>query len=86
MKIFGYEFRKFEEEVTILDTVETWVVEWESLHRDIINMFDPKKEFKTFTRKDQAALFKKELEDCVKLLGDKSRSLKLYKQQNHSNV
>lgn len=86
MKIFGYEFRRFEEKTTTLETVDTWVVEWSSLHRNIIDTFDTESEFKTFTRKDQAELFRKELEDCARLLGDKGRMLKMYKQKNHSNV
>lgn len=85
MKIFGYEFRKFEKESTTLETIETWVVEWNKLERDIISRYDPKPMFKTFINRGQAIMFKKEIEDCIKLLGDRGRSVKLYRQKSPTN-
>lgn len=86
MKIFGYEFRKFEKENTTIETVETWVVEWISLGPIFTDSYRPKPMFKTFIDKGQAKAFAKELNDCVALLGDRDRMAEVYKQESPTNA
>lgn len=85
MKILGYEFRKFESHNTTLETVETWVVEWYSLHYDFSDYYRHRSMFKIFIDEKQAKLFKRELEDARKLLGDKYVECKMYKQDSPTN-
>ncbi|WP_269519496.1 hypothetical protein [Alteromonas sp. BMJM2] len=86
MKIFGYEFRKFEEQTTTIETVETWVVEWEVMVPKYRDWYEPTPKFKTFVSKDQAEMFKKELQSCIDLLGDQRIKPKVYKQEHSTNA
>ncbi len=86
MKIFGYEFRKFEKDNTVItDAVETWCVKWYSLHKDLIDKGAPYAEIQSFITKESANMFAKELEDARKLLGDKGWDVRVYKQKSPTN-
>ena len=85
MKIFGYEFRKFESTNTTIEAIETWIVEWESLHKNCLSNGEPNTQKQAFINKDGAKLFAKELNDCRKLLGDKGFSAKVYMQKSPTN-
>jgi len=86
MKIFGYEFRKFEQDTTTIEMVETWCVKWSSLHRDIIDVGRQKIEVQAFPTKEGAEFFAKELRDARKLLGDTKFGVKVYKQDTPTNA
>ena len=86
MKIFGYEFRKFEQQTTTLEMIETWNVRWESLHRNFIDKGVPVIQLQGFTTKDQAKLFAKELTDARRLLGDEGWQASVYKQKSPTNL
>ena len=87
MKIFGFEIRKFKDEPETIQARETWVVEWYSLHwYAFFERGESKKMFLTFTTKDLANSYAKELTDARKLLGDDIPEPKVYKQKAPSNV
>jgi hypothetical protein len=86
MRIFGFELRKFEEEKTTIEAIETWCVKWSSLHKSIINMGDPKINVQGFPTKQGADIYAKELKDARRLLGDKGFDVVVYMQKTHSNT
>lgn len=87
MKIFGYEFRKFEKEITTIeDAVETWTVEWLSMHHYVSNTYRSKTRHQAFMSKESADRFAKELQDARNLLGDKDVYVKVYKQTPPTNA
>ncbi len=85
MKIFGYEFRKFEKKITTLDAVETWCVKWKSIHKDCIGVGRSQIEIQSFVSKGGADIFAKELNDARKLLGDYGYKATVYKQKSPTN-
>jgi len=85
MKIFGYEFRKFEADTTTLECIETWMVTWESMSNARIYP-DKSPMAQAFTAKDQAELFAQELRDCRKLLGDSGFEVTVIKQKSPTNA
>ena len=87
MKIFGYEFRKFEETpTTIVDAVETWCVGWYSVEHCVGMHYGCKKNVQGFVTKESADMFAKELDDARRLLGDRVEKARVYKQTTHTNT
>lgn len=85
MKIFGYEFRKFEQSTTTIEVIETWIVKWESIHRDCIDNGKPNIELQSFITKKDANFFAGELISARKLMGDRGYNVKVYKQNSPTN-
>lgn len=90
MKLFGFEFRKFEQETTTVEAVETWCVKWLALTADDSreDRYYPQMDWQVqaFPSEDAAEFFAKELRDARALLGDKRWTVKVYKQTTHSNI
>jgi len=89
--MFG--LKKREEEVTELGSVDVWIVKWISMNLDKSYGSDgmrwlatQKYEYKAFTSKDSASLFKKELEAAFKLTGCHSFTIDTYKQEDSTNI
>lgn len=89
MKIFGYEFRKFEQKNTTINAIETWCVKWLSMRADPLgeHRYSPRMdwEVQAFPEKESAELFAKELRDAMRLLGHKGFSVSVYKQATPTN-
>lgn len=91
MKIFGFEFRKFEEDNTIIEAIETWCVKWISL--TVRSPWTQEKgsglgvdiQVQAFPTKESADLYAKELRDAIKLLGHRGYTVEVYKQNTPTN-
>ncbi|MCP4343602.1 MAG: hypothetical protein GY799_33175 [Desulfobulbaceae bacterium] len=85
MKLFNLFTRKFEQEPTAIEAIETWVVEWPSIIKNIIGDGIMQPNMQCFTSKLVAEAFASELISARKLLGDNGYSAKVYKQEVFSN-
>ena len=85
MKIFKLFTRKFESRATSVDAIETWLVEWPSLIKNIINNGEQKIRIQAFITKGDANMFASELDSARKLLGDEGFQSKVYKQKEFRN-
>lgn len=88
MKLFGYEFRKFEEENTTLEAIETWCVSWYSIYTRWAEedaLVKVKQQVQGFPTKGNAKIFAVELREAIKLLGHKGYSVKVFKQITPTN-
>ena len=85
MKIFKLFTRKFESSATSVDAIETWLVEWPSLIKNIINNGEQKIRVQAFVNKTDANMFSRELDSVRKLLGDEGFKSRVYKQKEFRN-
>ena len=77
MKIFGYEFRKFEKQNTVLPSaVETWVVKWYSHYYrwGDLEFSETRLRHQVFAEQEEALVFCEELKDAKRLIGDNEKS------------
>ena len=86
MRIFGFEIRKFEDNPTTLQIIETWCVKWSSLRKNIIDTGKQKINVQGFPTKQGAEDYAKELRDARRLLGDTGWDVEVYVQKTPTNV
>lgn len=85
MKIFGFEIRKFEQNNTTVQMIETWCVKWESVVRSYTFGY-PHDNVIGFPTKEGAEQYAQELKDARKLLGDHGWSVEVYRQKVPTNA
>lgn len=87
MKIFGFEIRKFKEQIETVEAIETWIVKWlsaEEMWRSRLSV-DLKENHLAFPSKTQADSFAEELLTANKLLGHKLPKPEVYIQKTPKN-
>ena len=86
MKILGFEFRKLETKTTTVECVDTWCVKWYSIHHDVSSFWEAHTEIMSFTSKETADMFAKELKDSCRLLKNELQNIRVYKQSHPINL
>lgn len=86
MKLFGFELRKVENDLTTIQMIEMWCVEWISLRKDALGIGIPRVNVLAFPTQEGAETYAKALREARRLLGEKDFGVTVYRQKPTTDV